>query len=140
MAPHARGTILSTQFATPCQRQVSIPCSTLDTASELEPPQPPPLQAFQPTQSRGWAAGHQMPTRCTSVNLIALYYIFLLSLPLHQAANMQAFLPFPRGRHYLYFQFHTFHTIFITFPTTSMGPITHLHFTHLTPHSLLLLQ
>ena len=92
MAPHARGTILSTQFATPCQRQVSIPCFTLDTASELELPQPPPLQAFQPTRSRGWAAGHQMLTRCTSVNLTAPYYIFLQSSPLHQAANMQVSL------------------------------------------------
>ena len=91
-------------------------------ASELELPQPPLLQAFQPTRSRGWAAqGHQMLTCCTSVNLIALYYISLLSSPLHQAANMQAFSPFPSERHYLYFHFHTFYTIFITFPTTSMG-------------------
>ena len=91
-------------------------------ASELELPQPPLLQAFQPTQSRGWAAqGHQMLTCCTSINLIALYYISLLSSPLRQAANMQAFSPFPSERHYLYFHFHTFHTIFITFPTTSMG-------------------
>ena len=56
-----------------------------------------------------------------SINLIALYYIILLSSPLHQAANMQAFSPFPGGRHNLYFHFHTFYTIFITFPTTSMG-------------------
>ena len=112
MAPHARGTILSTQFATPCQRQVSIPCSMLDTASELELPQPPPLQAFQPTRSRGSAAGHQMLTHCTSVNQTAPFYIFLLPSPLHQAANMQAFLPSPRETLFLFSFSHILHYLY----------------------------
>ena len=38
----------------------------------------------------------------------------------------------PLGRHYFYFHFHTFYTIFTTFSAPSMGLITHLPFTHLT--------
>ena len=78
-----------------------------------------PRSSPRPVKGRSQSLALRWTRRC--LHLIALYYISLLSSPLHQAANMQAFSPFPSERHYLYFHFHTFYTIFITFPTTSMG-------------------